>query len=103
MLNQEEFVAGTHAFDETSLFALDLLSDGTQVVVSFDALKAEGPGYEGHSRFYDLQYKADPEDPAWDGVPSYTNILGHNQVVTLTNSAPPSGLMIHRGRTWLCE
>jgi len=55
MLNWREYIAGTDASDPADLLKLGIRSvAGGQVAVSFDGRAAEGPGYDGLSRYYSL-------------------------------------------------
>src|SRR5262249_37368219 len=58
--------------------------------VWFDAARAEGPGYDGMTRVYTLQFRPVLPGGFWTDVPGYINIVGTNQTVNyFTSSAGP--------------
>lgn len=98
--NWAEFTAGTHPKDPASRFILRIGSIGGTPQVSFDALRAEGPGYEQRTRRYALQRLAGASGGVWQSVPGYEAIPGANQQVTYL---PSSGATAecYRGLVWL--
>ena len=103
VLDIAEFVAGTDPTNEASFFGLDVGTQAGNLLVSFTATPATGPGYDGLQRRYALQAR-DALDPfaVWTGVPGHTNILGQGQTVVYTNTNP-AGPAIYRGRVWLTD
>ena len=85
MSNRDEYVAGTDPTNAARFFAVDLELGNGVPVVRFKALSAEGPGYEGLQRIYDLQYRSDLLERTWLPVPGCTGIVGHGQTVGHTN------------------
>ena len=80
--NRAEYVAGTNPTNGVSVPNLGVALSGGQAVIFFTALRAEGPGYAGLTRYYDLEASSDLNVGAWEGVPGFTNIVGTNQVVS---------------------
>ncbi|MBN1670548.1 MAG: hypothetical protein JXR37_05925 [Kiritimatiellae bacterium] len=100
MLNIEEWIAGTHATNPASCFAVQLEMSAAGLVLSFPALEATGNGYAGMSRHYALERCTTQEPHAWHAVPGLADIPGMNQLIVYTNTAPgPRDL--YRGRVWL--
>jgi len=96
----QNFISGADPFSTNSLFKLNMTVSNNQQIVSFLALRAEGAGYEGKSRYYSLETGANLTATSWIGVTGFTNLLGNNQTLlfqmTRTNSS-----VFYRGRTWL--
>jgi len=68
--------------------------------VRFYGRKADGTGYEGKARFYDLENRTNLSQGTWSGVSGLTNLPGTNGPVTGTN--PPSyQTRFFRARAWL--
>lgn len=95
----QNYIAGTNPNDTNSLFRVGVTLNSNNTLVSFQALRAEGSGYEGRIRYYSLEQTANPAS-GWQGVLNYTNLLGNNQSISyqapLTNSPA-----FYRGRVWL--
>ena len=68
-LNREEYVAGTDPTNRASVFRLAIARTNGQSVVGFDALPAQGEGYAGRARFYDLLEGSNLYDASW--LPRY--------------------------------
>ena len=101
--NLAEFIAGTGATNPASHFDVDVTAVDGGVRVAFEALAADGAGYEGLDRYYALEYTPGAQGiraGAWYGVPNYGNILGEGQIVAYTNAAPDTNTY-YRGRVWL--
>src|SRR5947199_381151 len=83
-----------------SLFRVAVTASGANALVSFQALRAEGTGYEGLSRYYSLEYSTNAGAGLWLGLNNFTNLLGNNQTITYQ---PPgtNGPAFYRGRVWL--
>jgi len=83
--NIEEYILGTNplAIDNSSL--LHISPSGSNIVLTFTAIQASGVGYDGHTRFYDLESTTNLVNPSsWTGLPGYASIIGANQTVTVT-------------------
>lgn len=98
--NYNEYVAGTNPNDAASKFLLRIAPAQTNTQVSFNAVRAEGTGYEGLNRHYALERLADLRTGSWQTVPGYSDVIGANQVVVydaLNTGAP----FFFRGKVWL--
>lgn len=94
----ENFIAGTDPNGDG--FRLIIASTNHQKRVSFLALKAEGPGYEGMTRLYTLQSNATFAAGLWGNVPGFTDMTGNNQTVDyMTLGADPAAFF--RGKVFL--
>jgi hypothetical protein len=94
------FTAGSDPDDTNSLFKLNITCSDGQKSVSFLARRAEGAGYDGRTRFYDLESAAGLNSGSWIGVAGFTNVLGNNQTITYqTSSTNPS--VFYRARVSL--
>jgi hypothetical protein len=98
--NGAEFTAGTIPTNAASQFLLRIESVAGTPEVSFDALRAEGPGYEQRTRRYALQRLAGVPGGVWQSVPGYEAIAGANQRVTYVPSAGATPECF-RGLVWL--
>ena len=98
--NLAEYVAGTNPTNNFSKFLLRMARAGAIAQVSFDALQAEGPGYESRIRHYALQRLVNPQAGNWETLSGYSDIIGSNQVVVC--EAPISSAPFYfRGVVWL--
>jgi hypothetical protein len=77
----DEFIAGTNPRDTNSFFHLTILKTLAGADVSFIAERAQGAGYDGRLRFYDLERATNIVDSPWRRIPGYTNVLGNGQTV----------------------
>ena len=87
--NMKEWIAGTDPLDRNDAFSLAIVQAAGQIEVAFVALRAEGPGYEGVTRFYSLQSNTNIASGLWSGLASFTNLAGNNQAVRY--QSPVSG------------
>jgi hypothetical protein len=78
----QHFIAGTNPNDPNSVFKLVITNAGQARAISFTALRAEGPGYDGFTRLYTLESTPTLAAASWTGVPGFTNLTGNNQIVT---------------------
>lgn len=85
----ENFVAGTNPNDGTSRFKVNAGIEGAQRKVWFFARAAEGPGYQGVTRFYTLEKSPDLSAGSWMGVPGFIDVPADNQ--TVIHLAPLAG------------
>ncbi len=98
--NFDEYVAGTNPTNAASKFFLRIGRVQSNSRVSFDAVQAQGIGYEGFSRHYALERRAALGAGSWQAVPGYSDLLGINQEVVydaLSTNAP----FYFRGKVWL--
>src|SRR5262245_31580812 len=79
--NGNEYTAGTDPSDANSYFRLAIVPTPAGADVSFIAQRAQGPGYEGRSRYYDLERSTSLAGGGWGSVAGYSNILGTAQNV----------------------
>ena len=77
----QHFIAGTDPGNPNSGFRLYIERANNLKHVWFTAARAEGPGYEGMTRVYTLQYRPVLGGGFWTDVPGYINIEGTNQTV----------------------
>lgn len=98
--NRQEFLAGTNPTNAASKFVLRIAATPTSAQVSFDALRADGVGYEGLKRHYALERISDPGRSDWQSVPNLADIIAANQVVNY-QSATTNGPVFFRGKVWL--
>ena len=94
------FVSGADPSSTNGLFTLQISSSNDQRTISFLALRAEGVGYEGRSRFYALESSTGVSGSPWGGVANFTNLPGNNQVL-LYQSFATNAPAFFRGRVWL--
>lgn len=98
--NRQEYLAGTNPTNAASRFVLRIAPSQTNAQVAFDAVRAEGVGYEGLKRHYALERVSDPGRSDWLAVPNFADIIAANQVVTY-QSATTNGPGFFRGKVWL--
>src|SRR5262245_1529719 len=77
----DEFLAGTDPRDTNSFFHLTIAKTPAGADVSFIAERAQGAGYEGRARYYDLERATNVVDGLWRKIPGYTNVFGNGQTV----------------------
>ena len=83
--NDNEYILGTNpsTADHGPLLAAARVNN--DITLTFLARQATGAGYTGLSRYYDVETTPDPANASsWTGVPGYLNIVGENQLVTVT-------------------
>jgi hypothetical protein len=98
--NLSEYTSGTNPRDPTDKFVLRIAGTQNGARVSFDALRTDGPGYQGLARHYGLQRVANVSSSDWQPVPGYADVVGANQEVVyqpLITSTP----FFYRGVVWL--
>lgn len=89
--NRDEFVAGTDPTDPADAARLEIATaDGEPVCVSFVALKADGAGYEGSSRYYTLEQCQDLRTATWIPVSGFEDLLASGQTVAYAPEAAAS-------------
>jgi hypothetical protein len=87
--NLKEWIAGTNPLDANDAFKITILQGAGQIEVAFVALRAEGSGYEGVSRFYSLESSPNAGSGPWSGLTNFIRVSGNNQVVRY--GSPVSG------------
>ena len=93
----QHYLAGTDPNDANDGFRLHLADSNNLKHVSFQARRAEGPGYEGLTRLYTLESKTNLAHPVWTGVSSYIEVPGNNQTVVYQTAAS-IGAAFFRGK-----
>ena len=73
------------------------------LTLSFTAQAAgPGPGYSGLSRYYNLEATTNlTNSNEWNPIPGYSNILGSNQVISLSTNASIGPKCFYRLKAWL--
>jgi len=98
--NYAEYLAGTSPMSGASKFLLRIGKNQSSTRVSFDALRAEGAGFDGLIRHYALQQLADLHTGTWEDVTGFSDVVAANQEVVY--DAPGSGApRFFRGKAWL--
>jgi hypothetical protein len=89
--NAEEYILGTHPTVANPGALLTAARTGANVTLTFLANEATGPGYSGRTRFYDVETTSDLTNAAsWAGLAGFTNIVGANHSVTVTQPLSPA-------------
>jgi len=88
--DEEEWIAGTNPLDGEDFFKLSVSSGAGGEEVSFVALRAEGPGYEGRIRLYTLESSPNLFSGTWTNLPGVSDVVGDDQtvIVPVEGSAP---------------
>ena len=94
----QNYIEGTDPNNPGSAFKLSLTRTNSQGWVSFRALRAQGTGYAGVSRYYSLESSTNPAG-GFVGVTGYSNILGADQLINYPVGTDPKRFF--RGRVWL--
>ena len=88
--NYQEYVFGTNPTKPNAPTLLTATQSGGNVVLSFVANQASGPGDTGFTRYYTVQSTtALSNSTTWTPVAGYTSIAGANQTVNV--SLPATG------------
>jgi hypothetical protein len=85
----QNYIAGTDPNSPGSAFKLAIAPNNGQPWVSFTALRAQGVGYDGKTRFYTLESSTSPVVP-FVAVAGFSNILAADQVVNLPTGSGPA-------------
>ena len=94
----QEYIAGTDPMNPASVFTLMAWLSNGQQVVTFPTVQTSVQ--YGLRRYYALESTTNLFTPAWQGIPSLTNVLGAGQSVVWTNVLPAPNTFL-RGRVWL--
>lgn len=96
----QNYVAGTDPGDPGDSFRLEIDVVGGSPMVSFMALRAQGPGYTDKTRLYTLESNNNGGRGAWTAVPGFIDVVGDNQTVAFLPSG--SGVRsVYRGNVRL--
>jgi hypothetical protein len=97
-----EYVAGTRPDLNSSAFnvTVERTPSLPYAQVYFLALRSDGLGYEGRTRYYALEQSTTLSIGGWEAVSNYSRILGNGQWVVYMPcwSNPPT---FYRARVWL--
>jgi len=99
--------AYTFGVDPTQPITVPLLSisntGGSNLTLSFLARAAgSGSGYSGLSRYYNLEATTNlTNSNTWTPVAGYSNILGANQVISLSTNTSSGTKFFYRLKAWL--
>jgi hypothetical protein len=96
----ENFITGADPNDPDSAFLLTITHSEDQQIVSFLARRAEGPGYEGATRLYSVEFSPDPAGSTWEGMTGFVNLPGNNQTVVFSVADAGAAVFL-RGRVVL--
>jgi hypothetical protein len=77
----DEYIAGSDPRNSNSFFHLTIVKTLAGADVSFIAERAQGVGYDGRARYYDLERTTNLVNILWRRIPGYTNVLGNGQTV----------------------
>ncbi len=91
--NAREYILGTDPLAADSAPPLVASLDGGEIVLTFTATEAAGPGYDGLIRIFEIQSAADAA--SWTGLPGFTDIIAAGQTVT-ANITPAGGSRFYR-------
>ena len=88
--NAQEYVLGTDPNTANPSPLMTATTAGSNITLTFIAKLAAGSGYTGLTRFYDVETTTNLANlTSWTGLSGYTNIVGDNQTVIITQ--PISG------------
>ena len=96
----DNFVTGSDPNDPNGVFRLFITRNGASRTVSFFARRSGGPGYEGYTRYYALEYSTNLRSSEWFAVLSHTNIPGNNATIAYQTTELSSDAF-YRGRVQL--
>jgi len=100
--NQGEYTAGTDPTNEQSFLSVTITITNGDIVVAYPTTQAGGIGYEGLSRYYDLNAASQLTGAAWEPVTDATNIPGDDTTSSYTNPSP-NGVGFYRVNATLEE
>ena len=84
LTDTEEYTAGTQPTNAASAFRM-VQHSLSPWEVSFSAIPAAGPGYDGYARYYFVQRVTNGLEAAWATLPAYSNIFAEGQTVVVSN------------------
>jgi len=86
----QNYLAGSDPTDPNAGFRLFMAASNNVKQVSFVAVRAEGPGYEGLVRLYTLEANSNLGAPAWSNVPGFADLAGDNQTIAYQTTGAES-------------
>lgn len=99
--NAQEYLLGSHPLEADPLPPLAIESSGGILTLSFFARRANGPGYDGLARYYEIQTSQDLASPeTWSSLPGYDAVLGEDHTVSIPVPFN-SNARFYRLRVWL--
>ena len=96
------YISGADPNDPGGVFRLAIMKSGPNKFVSFFARRSAGPGYEGHTRYYALQYTTNLTTGQWLSVLNHTNIPGNNATFSYQTTEPGTNVF-YRGQVRLAR
>ncbi|MCE9616069.1 MAG: lamin tail domain-containing protein [Lentisphaerae bacterium] len=101
MTDAAEYVAGTDPTNTESVLRLAIAPGPGVAGVMLPTVTAQGPGYEGLVRQYDLLATPGLAATPWEPIPDFTNIPGTDVLLIYTNPGPVAGPRFYRTRVRL--
>jgi hypothetical protein len=98
--NEDEFIWGTNPLAADRFMFPSIAASAGQILLSFTADAAGGPGYSGLTRHYALEACSDLSSGVWTPVSGYSDIVATGQLVE-SNSVIALGSNYYRLRAWL--
>lgn len=98
--NLAEYWAGTNPTNASSKFVFQISQTNGLSRVSFEAVRAQGLGYDGQTRHYALEQLSALPDSTWQLVPGFADIIGADQEVIYATPSPGTPRFF-RGKVWL--
>ena len=84
LTNAQEYALGSDPLASDAVPPLSITPSGADLMLSFFARRAVGPGYEGLVRLYQLQANPDLADASgWSGISGYTAVSGEDNTVAV--------------------
>ena len=83
--NLSEYIAGTNPTNPASFLSLNVGLNQSMIVLQWQTIMTDGPGYGNILRYYDLEKSFALLPVHWSGVPDATNLPGNNQMLIWTN------------------
>jgi len=101
--NLQAYTFGVDPTQPVTVPLLSISNTGSNVLtLSFLARAAgPGPGYSGLTRYYNLEATTNLTNASWAPVSGYSNILGSNQIISLSTNASIGPKWFYRLKAWL--
>lgn len=93
------FIEGNDPDSTNGMFRLTIGQSNSVTEVSFYARKAEGVGYSGYVRRYNLQSRSNLNGAAWSTLTNYHDLVGSNQTVRFSTAG--TNVSFFRGQVYL--
>jgi hypothetical protein len=85
----------------TPLLAISNTGSNTLTLSFLARAAGSGVGYAGLTRYYNLEATTNLTNAPWNPVSGYSNILGSNQVISLSTNASSGPKWFYRLKAWL--